>query len=264
MPFAINQGIRIHYEVEGQGSPLVMVHPFACTLETWRELGYTQELGKEHRLILIDLRGHGRSDKPHDPVSYLWEPMVRDVGAVLDDLGVAKAHYLGYSLGARLGMELNRFGLLSRFQSLVLGGGTPYPGQTEADRQFRAHLLARTLQGPRGLVSWFEEQVGPLPPAEKSRLLAADAEALAASRQAPPPPAAVTAALDDYLRTIDLPCLIWAGTADPMYEGVEAAAKHIRHASFFSLPGLNHMQAYYRSDLVLPHVQAFLALPRSH
>ena len=64
MPYADNQGVRIYYEVEGQGPPLVLGHGGSYTLEMWREWGYTDGLRDEHQLILLDFRGHGRSDKP--------------------------------------------------------------------------------------------------------------------------------------------------------------------------------------------------------
>ena len=53
----------------------------------------------KYRLVLIDARGHGQSDKPHDPLSYAPEKFASDIVAVLDDLGMKTAAYWGYSLG---------------------------------------------------------------------------------------------------------------------------------------------------------------------
>jgi pimeloyl-ACP methyl ester carboxylesterase len=64
MAFANNKGIRIHYEVEGDGPPLVIQHGYSDSIETWYELGYVDALKGTHRLILVDARGHGASDKP--------------------------------------------------------------------------------------------------------------------------------------------------------------------------------------------------------
>jgi pimeloyl-ACP methyl ester carboxylesterase len=72
-------------------------------LESWRERGYTNVLGDDYRLILIDARGHGRSDKPHEPEAYVRELRATDVVAVLDDLGIGKTNYFGYSMGGRIG-----------------------------------------------------------------------------------------------------------------------------------------------------------------
>jgi len=60
-------------------------------------------LKDDYQLILIDARGHGASDKPHDPEAYRTETMVADVVSVLNDLNIEKAHFLGYSMGGQIG-----------------------------------------------------------------------------------------------------------------------------------------------------------------
>jgi pimeloyl-ACP methyl ester carboxylesterase len=81
----------------------VLVHGFTDSLEGWREYGYVEELKNEHRVVLLDSRGHGASDKPHDPQAYGLELSTTDVLAVLDDLSIDEAHYFGYSLGGWVG-----------------------------------------------------------------------------------------------------------------------------------------------------------------
>ena len=65
MPYVIKQEVRIYYEVEGQGTPLVLAHGGSDSLDMWRRYGYTDILKDDFQLILFDFRGHGRSDKPH-------------------------------------------------------------------------------------------------------------------------------------------------------------------------------------------------------
>ena len=79
-----NQGVSIHYQVEGAGSPIVLLHGSFGSCEDWIEFRYVERLRGEYQLILIDLRGHGQSDKPHDPNSYSMDLYVQDVIAVLD------------------------------------------------------------------------------------------------------------------------------------------------------------------------------------
>jgi len=98
MPYAINQGVRIHYEVEGEGPPIVLQHGFTRDLGFWRQFGYVDAPKHNYQLILLDARGHGLSDKPHDPSAYAWELRVSDVTAVLDHLDIRKAHFWGYSI----------------------------------------------------------------------------------------------------------------------------------------------------------------------
>ena len=119
--------MRIHYEVEGRGEPLVIHHGFTSSIETVRLLGYSDSLKESHQVILIDARGHGVSDKPHTPESYGLQTAVNDVLAVLDELGIPKAHFFGYSMGGVIGFAVANFAperLLSKFRP----GFATYPG----------------------------------------------------------------------------------------------------------------------------------------
>src|SRR3984893_13969291 len=84
MPYADNGNVRIHYQVEGEGPALVLQHGFTESVVDWYEAGYVEALRPDYRLILIDARGHGASDKPHDPDAYVLNRRVSDVVAVLD------------------------------------------------------------------------------------------------------------------------------------------------------------------------------------
>ena len=96
-----------------------------------------------------------------------------------------------------------------------------------------------------------EGMFGPEPSERKKRLLSADLEAYLALAQDRP-------GLEDILQTMLMPCCLYAGEIDPIYPGVEACSRQIPHPTFFSLPGLNHCNAYSRSELVLPRVIGFL------
>ena len=71
MPYVNSQGLRIHYQVEGDGPPLVLQHGFSDSLESWYDFGYVDALKPDYTLILVDARGHGQSGKPHDPDAYV-------------------------------------------------------------------------------------------------------------------------------------------------------------------------------------------------
>lgn len=118
--FASN-GVRIHYTDQGAGEPIVLLHGLGGSLETWNETGILQNLARDHRVIAFDIRGHGKSDKPHDPKLYGHE-MGRDVVRLLDHLGIRRAHVAGYSLG---GMILSQMITLepSRFATATLIAG---------------------------------------------------------------------------------------------------------------------------------------------
>ena len=122
MPYADNNGIKIHYEVEGKGPPLVMQHGFGAFLEIWYDLGYVDALKDDFHLIMIDSRGHGTSEKPHDREAYSLALRVADVVAVLDHLNINTAHYHGYSMGGYIGWGIAKYAP-DRFRSLIIGGG---------------------------------------------------------------------------------------------------------------------------------------------
>ena len=106
MPYADNDGTRIHYEVEGTGPPLILQHGMFWDLDGWKRWGYTDSLNQDFQLVLVDARGHGRSDKPHDPTAYTLSSHVADMVAVLDVLQIPSAHYWGFSRGGWVGFGM--------------------------------------------------------------------------------------------------------------------------------------------------------------
>lgn len=106
MPETTSNDLRIHFEVEGQGPAVVIHHGFLGSPRSWREAGHVDALTDSYRVILVDARGHGQSDKPHDVGAYSYEQMAADVVAVLAAVGVEHAHYWGYSMGGSIGFHL--------------------------------------------------------------------------------------------------------------------------------------------------------------
>jgi len=62
MPYTDNTRLRIHYRIEGEGPTLVLQHGFLQSIEDWYECGYVDAFRSDYRLVLVDARGHGRSD----------------------------------------------------------------------------------------------------------------------------------------------------------------------------------------------------------
>jgi pimeloyl-ACP methyl ester carboxylesterase len=256
MPYATNDGVRIHYETEGDGPPLLLHCGVIQSLDDWYDAGYVAALRDDYRLILLDPRGQGKSDKPHDPASYAFDAFVADVVAVLDDLGEATAHFWGYSMGARMGFAIAQHAP-HRLRSLVFGGNDVTPPDPEASRQWAERLRDN---GPAGLVAGWERMIGPLSDALRARLLASDVEALAASR------IAVAERIGgwgtDYARglaAVPVPMLLYCGERDDCYAGMQAVSAQLPSAQFITLTGLNHLEAFHQGNTILPHVRAFLA-----
>ncbi|HKV89136.1 MAG TPA: alpha/beta hydrolase [Candidatus Dormibacteraeota bacterium] len=105
-----SDGVRLHYEVNGpaNGTALIAVHGFASDYRlNWVGTRWQETLsGAGFRVIGLDCRGHGHSDKPHDPSAYSLSTMAGDVARLLDHLDIGSAAYLGYSMGARIGLQV--------------------------------------------------------------------------------------------------------------------------------------------------------------
>lgn len=123
-----SDGVRIRFVDLGSGGPVVLVHGFTSTLESWNRGDILQSLSRDYRVIALDCRGHGKSDKPHEPEQYGTDSAL-DVLRLMDHLEIPRAHIVGYSMGARLtGYLLANHP--ARFVSATLGGSTPLPGLT--------------------------------------------------------------------------------------------------------------------------------------
>jgi pimeloyl-ACP methyl ester carboxylesterase len=245
MPYANNQSIRIHYRVEGEGPPLVLQHGYTQTLEHWYQCGYVDALKARYRLLLVDARGHGDSDKPHERAAYAWPVGVMDVLAVLDAVGIRQALYWGYSMGGAIG-----FGALTiapeRLIALVAGGA--------AADAFNLGDRLQHIDGadPEAFIAAFESIMNAtIPPAVRAKIFASDTRALAAA--APNRPSVI-----EQLSRIATPCFLYAGDKDFLFPRAQTTASRIPNAKFVVLPGLTHPEAFVRSDLALPRVLGFL------
>jgi len=99
-------GVNIHYEVYGSGPPLLLTHGYSSTSAMWE--GQIEALSKHHKLVLWDMRGHGRSDYPDDPAAYSEALTVGDMAALLDEIGADSAIVGGLSLGGYMSLAFYR------------------------------------------------------------------------------------------------------------------------------------------------------------
>jgi len=99
-------GARLHYAVEGDGPPLVLHLGAGCDSDLWRAAGYLEPLATTYRCVLFDHRGHGRSDRPRGADANQINRYVGDVVALLDQLGLERAAFWGYSNGGTVGLKV--------------------------------------------------------------------------------------------------------------------------------------------------------------
>ncbi len=254
MPFAESNGVRIHYDAAGEGAPLVLFHGLTGSGARWHDTGIVAGLSADYQLILIDARGHGESDKPHRPEDYGGAVHATDVLAVLDVLGLGSAHFWGHSLGGNVALSLAQLAP-GRVQRMIITGYSPFPA--EGDEAAEMAAWASDLQGGMsGFVNGYEARHGALPEDARSRWLENDGAALAACV------AAMIVEADGRhlprLPRVLSPTLYLVGGKEPFAAEAERAAAMMPEARCEVLPGLDHVQTFFRSDLLLPHVRSFL------
>jgi len=122
MPFFHSDDLKIHFLDQGCGAPVLLLHGFGSSAEEiWVRPGMAERLARRWRVIAYDARGHGLSDKPHDPAKYGLANMRADAVALLDHLRIVRARMIGYSMGGRITLEV----LMrdpERLSAIVLGG----------------------------------------------------------------------------------------------------------------------------------------------
>jgi pimeloyl-ACP methyl ester carboxylesterase len=244
-----SNGVKIHYVVEGQGEPVLLIHGFTVNIQSqWAAPGIIKALAKDYRVIALDNRGHGKSDKPHDPKRYGLE-MVEDQVRLLDHLKIDKAHVVGYSMGAAIAAKL----LVThpdRLLSVTLGGsggfreGSLPPGvnaladSLEQGKGFGPLIDALT---PPGKPKLNEEQIREI----NHRLEAAnDVKALAAVLHGMKD----LAVSDDKVKANRVPTLALIGEIDPLKKGVDDLKERMPDLRVVVIDGADHITAVARPE----------------
>jgi pimeloyl-ACP methyl ester carboxylesterase len=229
--FTADDGMKIAYAVEGEGTPLVLAHGFASTHRVnWVATGWAKALVEAgYRIIMPDMRGHGESGKSHDKADYTLSAMAGDLVTLLDHLGEPGADLMGYSMGAMVAL-VAAMEAPERFDRIVAAGvGARL---LDADRDpgpVIEALLADdpstvTDAGARGF-RVFADQNGQ------------DREALAACFEAVRAPFPV-----DGLARIKRPVLVVAGETDMLAGAAGPLAERIPGARAFTVPKRDHMK----------------------
>jgi len=240
--FFDSNDIRIRYVDQGQGPPVVLIHGYTGNLERhWIAPGVFANLVKDHRVIALDCRGHGKSGKPTDPHAY-GEEMGRDVVRLLDHLKIQRAHIVGYSMGAIVAGRL----LTSdenRFLTATFVGHHPVHKWT-ADDEEEAEASARELEGDtpfRSLIVGISPP-GAVPSDDEIRKLAQglvaanDLKALAAYHRG----RRRLVVTDKQLAVIRVPTLEIIGSEDPSVAGAYELKEVMPAADVVVVDGATH------------------------
>jgi pimeloyl-ACP methyl ester carboxylesterase len=256
MPVTRGSGVAIWYATEGQGPPLVLLHGMMARSEIWHMEGYVGGLRDDHRLILVDARGHGRSARPTDPADYGLHCHAADVLAVLDEVGLRSAAICGWSLGAATALRIAACAPERVTAVVALGAPLwsvgfpdvgPSAGEDEDDEDGWSSRFDH--EGMAWVVSDLEREGRPT----WARLVGrADPVAMAACDRGWYRLEAVPRALRD----LGVPLLVAWGELE--MQGGEAALLP-GGARLVVVPREDHVGAFRRSDLLVPEMRAFLA-----
>jgi pimeloyl-ACP methyl ester carboxylesterase len=236
MPHVVNRACKIAYDVTGSGPAVVLLPGMTSRRGDFATCGYVDVLRDGYTVVAIDSLGHGDSDKPTDCALYRRDQRAGDVVAVLDDLGIERAHLFGYSMGSWVAS-----GVLvhypSRVSSVVLGGWDPIGGLDTARRfyaeQFGLELTFERLLGfaRRQLpeqVAWITPEIEPAIRCCWEAVNEIDG-------------------VEPVLAAFDRPVLLWDGDQDPYRGAAEDVAARYAHIDLLVTAG-DHVTAFFEAD----------------
>lgn len=240
MPYFDNEGVKIYYEIEGAGPNLFMIHGFAANIKiNWKVTNWIKNLKDENRLILMDCRGHGKSDKPTDPAQYGIK-MGEDVIKLMDHLSIENANFFGYSMGSRITLNL----LIrepKRINCAILGGFVlPPPSNKQSTLRYKSVIdafKAESIDQVKDLIGRefrrFAESTG------------ADLNALAAVMTSyvhqPEDLFIISGRIKKILRKISVPVMTVVGSDDFLPGDKDLFAKLVPGACHFQIQGRDHL-----------------------
>ncbi|MBJ3784051.1 alpha/beta fold hydrolase [Devosia sediminis] len=232
MPSFTSAGFSLSYDVAGAGLPVLLIHGFASSGKVnWVDTGWVETLvGAGYQAITLDNRGHGQSDKPHDPEQYYPSQMADDAVALLDHLGIERVAVIGYSMGARIAAFM-AFSHPERIASVIFGGmGMNLINGLTDGNDIIAGLRAPSLEDLKH------------PTARQFRIFAehtgSDREALAACMETSRQPMPRADA-----RRVEVPVLVAVGEADVMAGPPEPLAELLPQGEAVVIPKRDHMRA---------------------
>lgn len=248
--FFDSKGIKIHYQVEGAGEPVLLIHGFTANIQMqWALPGIIKALAKDYQVIALDNRGHGRSGKPHDADKYGTE-MVEDAVRLLDHLKVPKAHIVGYSMGAFITLKFLTTHP-DRCLTATLGGA----GRSKRDDLRFLDELGDSLEQGKGFGPLIRKLAPPGKPQPTEQDIKGIDQFLSAVNDLKALAAVVRgmkrlAVAEDVLKTNRVPVLALVGELDPLKVGVDDLQGLLANLQTVVIEKADHMDAFTKPAFI--------------
>lgn len=255
MPKINRDGVEIYYEVHGSGPPLLLTHGYSSTSQMWQ--GQVEALSKNHKLVLWDMRGHGRSDYPDDQSAYSEALTVADMAALLDAVGADNAIVGGLSLGGYMSLAFYR-ACPERVRALLIIDTGPGFKKDEAREAWNKRALETGDRFDR-------EGLAVLKSASRERRDVSHRDASGLARAARGMLTQRDARVIEVLPDIKVPALVIVGADDtPFLAASDYMAAKIPGASKVVIPAAGHAANIDQPQAFIDALLPFLdALPRS-
>ncbi len=254
-----SNGVKIHYVIEGKGEPVLLIHGFTANVQVqWGLPGVIKALSKDYQVIALDNRGHGKSDKPHDPKKYGME-MVEDSVRLLDHLKIKKAHVIGYSMGAMITCKLVTTHP-DRVLSATLGGA----GGLRENADFRFfNQLGDSLEQGKGIGILLEALNPPDKPKPSEEQIKAINTMLTTMNDTKALAAVVRSwkdliVSDEKLKANKVPTQAVIGDLDPLKRGVDELNGRMSNLKIVVIKNGDHMNTFFHPEFV-KSLQTFVA-----
>ena len=233
--FTASDGTEIAWQEMGEGRALILIHGYFSDADTnWIKFGHAALLADAgFRVIMPDLRAHGKSDKPHDAAHYPRDILADDQFALISHLGLTDFDLGGYSLGGRTVARMLARGCKPR-RAIISGMGLQGLTATGTRKAHFRHILTNLGTHPKGSPEWMAE---------------------AFLKTSGGDPVALNLLLDSFVDTpasdiaeFDLPVAVICGEDDADNGSAQDLAEALPHGKLHIVPG-NHMSAVVKSDL---------------
>jgi pimeloyl-ACP methyl ester carboxylesterase len=255
MPKINRDGVGIYYEVHGSGPPLLLSHGYSSTSAMWQ--GQIEALSRHHKLVLWDMRGHGRSDYPDEPAAYSEALTVADIAALLDEVGANSAIVGGLSLGGYMSLAFYRAHPDRVRALLIIDTGPGFKKDDARDAwNNRAHETGARFE---------REGLSVLKAASRERSSVSHRDALGLARAARGMLTQRDARVIESLPAIRVPSLVVVGADDtPFLAASDYMAAKIPGAKKVVIPAAGHAVNIDQPQAFIDAVLPFLdGLPRS-